>query len=383
MLEIEGNLLENYSFLGDLKPDEVLYYFDGPRIFTSKDIDNKLVFVYQCDESDQRMRFVAVPFSETLLTHLKAGSITLLEALDQPRVWVIDQTLDGKIKSVWLTDLVKIDKDRLPKQNAMLWPELQPKFALRVIHEEARLGHVPSNIIQGTIDRVKKSFRILTDHIAPLADESSNIIKELLNPPAQRFAYKSFEVAFQMPSPKNQAETFFMERFESCLKIGFSAIHSGTNDDFSTRLSDIGESDRLAILSAMKELAPSSHSQIKEIEVSGSLVSKFGTVNTLTPEIYKSLRKCVLTLEGDTCMVRAVGKIKQCDRDKFLFDLRDINTESSEGVFGSSLRCQFESSQEDEVLPAFNEGYEVTVSGIIKKNTNVLEVDRVMKRGAL
>jgi hypothetical protein len=82
-------------------------------------------------------------------------------------------------------------------------------------------------------------------------------------------------------------------------------------------------------------------------------------------------------------MVRAVGKIRQCDRDKFLFDLRDINNESSEGVFDSSLRCQFESSQEDEVLPAFNEGYKVTVSGIIKKNTGVLEVDRVSRHRTL
>ena len=78
-------------------------------------------------------------------------------------------------------------------------------------------------------------------------------------------------------------------------------------------------------------------------------------------------------------MIKAIGKIKQCDRDKFLFDLREIVSESSEGVSSPSLKCQYELNQEDEVLPAFNEGYEVAVSGIIRKNTNILEVDRVLR----
>ncbi len=381
MFEIFGKQLTDFSFLGALEPQEVLYDFDGPRVFTSNDADSKLLLAYQSDESAEIRRFIIVPFSESLLSSLKAGSITLLEALDQPRVWIADLKDNWTLESVWLTDLSKISTDRLPKKHVMLWPNLQPKFALRVVHDDARLGHVPSNIIQGTIERVKKSFRILADHVSEtLSNAPSDIIKNLLNPPAQRFAYRSFEVAFQMPIPKNELENKFLEKFESYMIQGFSLVQSNKEDDFLRNVSLISETDRLPILAALKELAPSSQSQIKEIEISGRIVNKSGGFKTLTPDIYRNLRKCVLALEGDTIMVKVIGKIKQCDRDKFLFDLREISSDLSEGISSDSVKCHYELNQEEEVLTAFSEGHQVKVSGIMHKNTNILEVDRVMRR---
>ena len=46
----------------NLEPVRVLYDFDGPRIFTCKDVNGTLFLAYQCGEDRETMRFLIVPF---------------------------------------------------------------------------------------------------------------------------------------------------------------------------------------------------------------------------------------------------------------------------------------------------------------------------------
>lgn len=64
---------------------EVLYEFDGPRIFTLVDAEGELNLVYWSDEDESQSRFVMVPTTRGIIESLRAGVASVFDALDQPR----------------------------------------------------------------------------------------------------------------------------------------------------------------------------------------------------------------------------------------------------------------------------------------------------------
>ena len=378
MYEIIGKKIEDKKFLGDLKPVEVLYELDAPRIFTSLDKDSKPILLVQSDESATLQRFLVINLSDKILNGLKSGAITLHEGLEQPRLWIVDVDYENNIEGVWLSDLCNIPADRRPNESAMLWPTLQPELTIRIHHDEAKLGSVRTNLIQNTVERAKKSLRIVADHVATIIPEGADLLKEIINPPAQRFAYNSFEASFKMPQPKNDAQRDFIDKFNACFASGFKDIQL-IDDDDPESINNLGNTlsphDRLSTLAALKELAPSAHHPIKQIEVSGTLVNMKIPV-VFTQKSYKMLREYIVKSEGEDIMIQATGKILECDRGKYLFELREIQ---SSDLDSDSIKCQYESNIEDEILSAFNESYDVKVSGVKKNNASVLMVDRIVR----
>ena len=65
-----------------------------PRIFTCRDIAGELLLAYQCGGNGPTSRFVLVPFTLELERRLVDGEITVREALDQPRMWLVDLNAD-------------------------------------------------------------------------------------------------------------------------------------------------------------------------------------------------------------------------------------------------------------------------------------------------
>ena len=109
----------------DLTPVNVLYEFDGPRIFTCRDNAGELLLAYQCGGDGPLSRFVLVPFTPELERRLVDGEITVREALDQPRTWLIDLNADWEISSAWQVRMEDIPSSCLPRPGAMLLPSLQ------------------------------------------------------------------------------------------------------------------------------------------------------------------------------------------------------------------------------------------------------------------
>ena len=75
----------NFSRFQPFEPAEVLYEFDGPRIFTLIDNDDELNLVYWSDEIEQICRYVVVPTTEKILKALKKGSISVFDAARMSR----------------------------------------------------------------------------------------------------------------------------------------------------------------------------------------------------------------------------------------------------------------------------------------------------------
>lgn len=85
----------------EMSPDEVLYDFDGPRIFTFKE-KSELYFACWSDEDsrEKRTRYLVVSIQTHDLELLKEGIFSLIQILDQPMLWVVDRDFDNEVVDV-------------------------------------------------------------------------------------------------------------------------------------------------------------------------------------------------------------------------------------------------------------------------------------------
>jgi hypothetical protein len=109
------------------EPDEVLYEFDGPRIFVVRDSEGELNLAYWSDEDDAICRYVVVPTTANILQALRQGDVSVFDALNQPRCWLCDVTHQGQIAACQRVDFEAIPKDSLPAAGTMLLPTLEPQ----------------------------------------------------------------------------------------------------------------------------------------------------------------------------------------------------------------------------------------------------------------
>jgi hypothetical protein len=112
-------------------PVEVLYEFDGPRVFTIRDAENELHLVYWSDEDDDLCRYIAVPTTTAVVEELRTGGISLFDALNQPTCSVCHVTHQGVVKECRQVDFDTIPRDALPDASTLLLPELASPLALR------------------------------------------------------------------------------------------------------------------------------------------------------------------------------------------------------------------------------------------------------------
>src|SRR5262245_12983338 len=109
-----------------LEPDRLLYEYDGPRIFTSKDSADNLYLAYFCDEDERTTRFLVVTFSERLLDALTAGSMNVRDALTRPQSWLVDLDNDWQLTGSWRIDVDTLPTGVIPEPGVMLWRHLTP-----------------------------------------------------------------------------------------------------------------------------------------------------------------------------------------------------------------------------------------------------------------
>ncbi|HET6879576.1 MAG TPA: DUF6575 domain-containing protein [Pirellulales bacterium] len=140
---------------------EVLYDFDGPRIFTLVDAEGELNLVYWSDADENQNRFVVVPTANTIIDSLHAGGTSVFAALNQPRCWLCDVSHSGQINQCWRVDFDDIPSDSLPALGTMLLPTIEPEL----IDLEGRVRE---------LDKDRRSFEL----------------REIGGPvPSQRFAF--------------------------------------------------------------------------------------------------------------------------------------------------------------------------------------------------
>jgi len=157
-----------------VEPVDVLYEFDGPRIFTLWDSEGELNLAYWSDEDERVCRHVVVPTTARILAGLRQGDISVYDALNQPRCWLCDVAHGGEIDACQRVDFEAIPPDSLPAIGTKLLPTLEPQLVdlegrIRELDKDRRsfeLREIPGatptqrfDFDEGLLDDVVEAFR--------------------------------------------------------------------------------------------------------------------------------------------------------------------------------------------------------------------------------
>lgn len=121
MWQVEG-LETAADFFSKLRPEKVLYDFDGPAIFTSRDIFGGQLLVYLCDEDEELSRFLAVPCQDDDIVRLEEGRAPVRAVLSRSHIWIIDVRHSGVLQRAWLARQGALPEDALPRADVLLMP---------------------------------------------------------------------------------------------------------------------------------------------------------------------------------------------------------------------------------------------------------------------
>lgn len=108
----------------DFSFDEVLCYYDGPRLLLERGPDGQLYLVWWYDNDDCTERWLCLPVSKARLIAIFAGQIPTRTAMEQPEggcllVVDIDLETDVMVRAV-KTTTAAIPPDSLPQPGATL-----------------------------------------------------------------------------------------------------------------------------------------------------------------------------------------------------------------------------------------------------------------------
>jgi len=358
------------------EPEDILYEFDGPRIFTLRDTDQELYLAYWSDGNDDFNRYVVVPTSAAILASLKTGEANVLEVLNQPRCWLCDVTHADQFQDCHRVEFADIPRDCLPSVGTMLLPELEPLLTLRAVGDAIVPGHIPGSVIRSCVEGVQKSFKFLSEFVlgkSPQQGRPDEFLRRLFDLPAQNFAFGSFVISFRMPiEEKNlftatgqkspEAET--LEEVGRLLDKGLRWLISVAGEEgvYTPAAPEEGE----VLLRALKELTPSTQGHIEQFELRGRLLGSRPKAFTLNRESRQRVNTAIRNRHLEPKVVTLRGRIRQLDKDRMSFELRDVPELSN------SQRFVFEEALRDDVIQAFNSDEIVTVSGTTFPVKNII-----------
>lgn len=357
--------------------DEILYEFDGPRIFTATSLFGTLLY-FLAEEDDGISRFIVVPTNAQIIERLKSGILSVWDALNQPWIWVVDVSFNGIPQKSWRCTLADVPADVLPKSGVMLWSHLEPVFALRAIGEGLSEGNVPASVIRQVIDGATTALKKIASRVFEKGrpqGRKANFIRQFYDLPAQGFAYNSFEVAFKLPDlkqlklPDGGSADDLSEAFEEIGNQLQQAIEWALKTTLDS--ADTSEID-LELLEALEKLVPRQTGIVESVELRGRIFKNAHKRYPLTRESSKrvsnALRNARSTQER-ICQIS--GLIPEVDKDNFTFTLRGTDD-------GSEHFCSFPPELIDEVLLAFNTDKRVTVSGRETLGNGNIEVSIIL-----
>jgi len=325
--------------LGALIADEVLYDFDGPCIFTSTAPNGGKLLVYLVEEleeleDDRRLRHLVATTTHGIVESLKTGTTTMRDALTAGWLWVCDSTMAGEVRRVYAPPLDALPPDALPGNGTMLWPHLEPALRVRLVGDEVREGSIPA-LVLAQVGEIAKSLKSVFEYSARglLQDTSGRPpewLRSLYDLRAQRVAYGSLEISFQQTEPDQELDVPDPAQSKPTRAIvdeGWDLLTRGL--DWATSPHDaalIAENDteRKAILDALKRLSPNATGPVCVIEVSGTRVGGGRSPRRLDRKSSRRVRKTLASLGARVTLNALSGRIRDLDLDKREFVLREI-----------------------------------------------------------
>jgi hypothetical protein len=220
----------------------------------------------------------------------------------------------------------------------MLLPQLEPALRVKLKGEQIRAGSVPAAALASVADIAQTALKPIIEWLAgdQRADNSGRPpewLRSLYGLKLQWIGYGSLDLAFQSPRTPDETQAALplgddelssrqalRTRGWSLLKAGLDWVSSPTDDD----LNHLDE-ESLAILEALRRLAPASTGPVTEVEVSGNMLGYPQRPYRLTRVSAKKIRTALTQLKQQhTVQLRLFeGRIRNLDLDLLTLILRD------------------------------------------------------------
>jgi hypothetical protein len=347
------------DFTFEREVDQVLFEYDGPRIFTSR-AGPWLLLWYQITSGADGAGYLIAPTKVSTIHGLEVGTITLREALDQPISWVAD-FLPGSptCAKSWRVSTDDLPPRLLPKPHVMLRKSAEPWFSLRLLGENISPGRVHVSVIKRGVDGAYRALKKAADSVEGFSHgRPGEAFRKLYDLPAQRFAFGSFEIAFGSPfndgliTDDNEVQDKLND-MGSRLSGAIEWVMDGRAPSLKPSIPD------LHLLEAVELLAPPAEGDVELVELRGQMISARSGFK-LTRDVGRNAKaaiKHLKSLEKETPLTQP-GFVREFDKDRLSFILRD--------QAGSDLYyCSLPSDLYDTGLDAFREGSLVFVTGLV------------------
>ncbi|MFZ1576687.1 MAG: hypothetical protein WAT36_15900 [Chromatiaceae bacterium] len=301
------------AHIGDLKPLEVLYDFDGPCIFTARTPAGLLLLAYLVEELDPEAmaRFLVATSSHQTLDGLREGVLPVRAALLGGSLWLVDVgQADALPKRAYQIEAAQLPPDALPGPATMLLPELEPLLHIRLCGDRIRPGAVPAPALAQAAEIAKTALKPIYEWLARnlRGDQQGRPpewLRDLHTLNVQAIGQGSLDVSLQAPpatpgaaaSPPPEPDQAadredIRARGWALLKKGLDWSTSPAKEDC-----DLGEATA-AIMESLRRLAPptTATGPVTHIEVSGRMLGHPRQPYRLTQQTAKRIRTLLTTI---------------------------------------------------------------------------------------
>lgn len=374
--------LKNWPF-GALTPDEVLYDFDGPAIFTSTIGLHKLLF-YKADIHDDGDFYLAVNVSQDKIDALKAGRLSVRGALLQPHCWIFDVDFDLRVQQYEEKQLDAVIA-LLPKAGVPLYASLKTApdsvqqatspLAFKFFGDDLLRGSIPFSIFKGIINEVYEVVRRSLTPPSLTGGRDAEIIKIPLFQPA----LNSLLIAIDVPSidvskMKRRNRTKNLDPItllDEAQKEGARFIEQveRTVDVASSGKISMGYArDHFEIFDRLNEIIPAENGDVSKLQISSYLDGQNHFIE-LDRKVGEKIRNIYREVRDQPQNI--TGKIVGMVRKSHTFILRPSN--------GREVTCHLVPAIYDNLLLAgeLHIGRKLSVSGVYQKRDyrDLIKVD--------
>jgi uncharacterized protein DUF6575 len=339
-----------------IAPLEILYEFDGPRIFSLSGRDGNLLLAYLCDETDSQLNLLLVPSSPGSIERLKSGQLSVRAALNQAWVWIISCDRQWKILGAKSASFDELPDAVLPQEGTPLLPEHIPLLVTKQIGPFLTPRRIPISVVRRAVDGASGAIKSLlegTGFVGGIGRPDERY-RKLYDLPVQRIAFGSLEVSFALPAEDvlkgfRSGDGLTIDQIAQAFQGGLKWLAADKDTIEATP-------QNRAILCALDSLSPPIHGDVTEVELSGLLLGSDNPRARLTKESTRKIRRVLAQIPANLDPVVRVGYVREFDKDRGTFTLRD--------ALGTDVE-RFELSEDlfDDALDAFDEDFEVKVIG--------------------
>jgi hypothetical protein len=153
---------------GSIQPSDVLYYYDGPILFSAAVGLTDFLF-YKVEELDGSDLFLITHTTDTIIEAVKKGALSLRGALTNPDYWILDVDAAMQVRRYWSVREEDLPSDFLPEAGLGLYPQNTPVadtieqassfFSVKFSGEGLTNKGMPFGIFKGLVDDAYEALK--------------------------------------------------------------------------------------------------------------------------------------------------------------------------------------------------------------------------------